>query len=236
MMRLVSTIRWDVQLQLRNGFYYAAAFVAIIFILILSQVEMTQETLALLLPFILVQNIAMNTFYFLAGLVLLEKRENTLEGLIVTPLRQDEYLASKLITLIALSILETTTVVVIIYGFGFNLFWWLIAVIFMGTFFGLVGFIIVARYDSINSFLLPSVLITMFLTIPFVDYFGLWESWIIYLHPFQAQLLLLRAAFEPLATWKIIYAVLYGILWIAIVYVWSKRVFYRFVILKEGVR
>ena len=28
MTRLASTIRWDIQLQLRNGFYYAAAFVA----------------------------------------------------------------------------------------------------------------------------------------------------------------------------------------------------------------
>ena len=99
MTRLVSTIRWDAQLQIRNGFYYASAFVAVVSILVLSQLRLSPDTLALLLPAIVLQNIFINTFYFIGGLVLLEKGDGTLEGLIVSPLRKEEYLASKVVTL-----------------------------------------------------------------------------------------------------------------------------------------
>jgi fluoroquinolone transport system permease protein len=99
MARLTSTMRWDVQLQIRNGFYYAAAFVAVVIIILLSQLRLPQLTLATLFPLFIFQNILINNFYFIAALVLLEKGEGTLEGLVVTPLRQSEYLASKLVNL-----------------------------------------------------------------------------------------------------------------------------------------
>ena len=43
MTRLLSTLLWDARLQFRNGFYYASAFVAVVFIVLLSQFNMPQE-------------------------------------------------------------------------------------------------------------------------------------------------------------------------------------------------
>ena len=236
MTRLIFTIQWDARLQFRNGFYYASAFVAVVSILFLAQLQLSQETLALLLPAIILQNVLINTFYFIAGLILLEKGEGTLEAIVISPLRRWEYLLSKVVTLTLLSIIESLAIMIFVYGLEFNLLLMVIGIGLLGIFFALAGFIAVARYDSINTFLLPSVLMTTILSIPLLDYFGIWQSQLIYLHPIQAPLVLMKAAFQPVALWQLGYGVLYLILWIGLAYGWSQRAFYRFVILKEGVR
>ena len=234
MTRLTSTMQWDVRLQFRNGFYYASAFVATISILILGQFPNADFTI--LLPIILFTNLLINTFYFIAGLVLLEKGEGTLEGLIVSPLRHWEYLVSKVATLTLLSFFEASVITLIIYGFGVNWIAFLLSIIILCALYALFGFAFVARYDSINAFLLPSVLFTTLLGLPIINLIGLWQTPLMYLHPFQAPLLLLTAAFQPVAAWQILYGVLYGLLWIGAAFHWSYRAFHRFVILKEGVR
>lgn len=236
MTRLLATIRWDVQLQIRNGFYYAAAFVAIVFGGILISLSLTQATLTILLPAILFENMLINTFYFVSALVLLEKGEGTIEGLIVTPLRQSEYLISKLLTLSLLSLVEGVAFTLLVYGFDFNLLWLIVSMLLLGALYTLWGFIVVIRYDSINSFLFPSFLITSIVSIPLLEHFDLWSSWILYVHPLQAPLVLMRAAFQPVPTWQLVYGMGYAAVWIGIVYLWSHRAFHRFVITKEGVK
>lgn len=236
MMRLVSAIGWDARLQFRNGFYYASIFVAVVLIILLSQFKLSPDMLALLLPAILIQNILINTFYFMAGSVLLEKGEGILEGLVVSPLRKREYLLSKTITLTLLSIVEVLVIIIVLYGLNLNLPLMVLGMALLGVFFALLGFVAVARYESINTFLLPSVLMVTLLSIPLLDYFGLWQSRLVYLHPVQAPLLLMKGAFQPVAGWQLIYGAVYSIVWIGVVYVLSQRAFYRFVILKQGVR
>jgi fluoroquinolone transport system permease protein len=108
--------------------------------------------------------------------------------------------------------------------------------VLLALLYALAGFSFVVRYDSINTFMLPSVLFTALFSIPFLHYLGIWSSPLLYLHPLQAPLLLLKAAFQPVAAWEVVYGVLYSAVFIALAYAWSQRAFYKFVILKEGVR
>ena len=236
MTRFTAALRWDVRLQLRNGFYYAAAFIVVILILVVGLLGLPAEAVAFMLPLIILQNVTINTFYFLAGLVLLEKGEGTLEALIVSPLRVREYLGSKLATLVTLCIFENVALVLVLYGPAANLALLVLAVVLLGIFMALAGFIVVARYESINTFLFPSVVVTVALTIPLLDYLGMWQSWLIYLHPIQGPLLLLSGVFSPIAAWQLVYGLLSALLWIALAYGYSQRTFYRFVVRKEGTR
>jgi hypothetical protein len=96
-------------------------------------------------------------FYFLAALVLLERDEGSLQARRVTPLRQHEYLGSKLMTLTALALAENLIIVVLFHGTGFR---WLLmsgAIVVASALLALLGVIAVARHDSINTFLMPSV-------------------------------------------------------------------------------
>src|SRR5688572_21983360 len=159
MKRLMATIICDIRLQMRNGFYYAAAFVAAFWALALSRVP--PELLALWMPVFILSNILINTFYFMAGLVLLEKAEGTLMAQGVTPLRSREYLMSKVITLTLLSVCESFVIVIVGYGTAFSPVVFLSGVICSAVLFQLIGFLLVIRYESINEFLFPSFLFNL---------------------------------------------------------------------------
>ena len=153
MTRLTSTMQWDVRLQWRNGFYYAAIAVVVMWLLIASQIP--DETLIWLLPMMLMGNMVIGTFYFMGGLVLLEKDEGSLEARVTTPLRPTEYLGSKVLTLTGLAVLESSLVTIAYVGLQANWLLLLAGVVETAVFFCLVGFIVVVRYDSVNEYLLP---------------------------------------------------------------------------------
>lgn len=230
MKRLFATIRIDIRLQYRNGFYFAAAFVAIISVFVLRWLALSN--LGYLLPALVFSNLLINTFYFISGLILLEKGEGTLEAQIITPMRSWEYLASKVITLSLLAIMENFFIVIFAFGFNFDFFLLAIGLLLVSIIYCLFGFIVVIRYESINEFLFPSFIYTLVLPLPMLYYFEIWQHAVYYLHPVFAPFLLLAAAFQPIEIWQGIYGLLYSFLWIGILFYFSQRAFYRFVIVK----
>jgi len=234
MTRLLSIARWDVQLQFRNGFYYVSAAMAVFFVILLRQFP--QVDWAYWWPAIITGNLTVNAYYFMAGIVLLEKGEGTMEAQIVTPLRPWEILTSKVLTLGLLSLFETLTIVALVQGTQFNWFLLVTAIVLYIALLALYGFIIVVRYDSISQFLLPSVIWTMGFSLPLLYYFDIWRSWVMFIHPLQAILILIQSAFTSLPTWQIIYGIVYALLWTGIAMVISLRMFHRFVVTKEGIR
>lgn len=233
MRRLLWTMATDVRLQARNGFYCASAFIAVVSIIVLRQLPTAR--LGYWIPIFVLSNLTMNTFYFVAGLVLLEKGEGTLWAQIVTPLRHGEYLASKAATLTVLSLLESLAIVVA--GYGTRISWipltaglTLASVVYV-----LSGFIAVSRFDSINEYLFPSTLITLVFAPPFLGYFGIWNSPLLYLHPLQGPLLLTGAAFKPIEPRQWLYALLSSALSIAWLFRWSRSAFAKFIVAAPGV-
>ena len=120
MKRLVTTIRCDLTLQFRNGFYAATVFVTAVWALILVQAG--SFDMRWLLPPLVVGNLMVGTFSFIGGLVLLERGEGSLTAQVVTPLRISEYLTSKVVTLTLLAVAETLVIVLLMAGRHFNAF------------------------------------------------------------------------------------------------------------------
>ncbi len=232
--RLAATLRLDLRLQLRNGFYYAVAFVLACWFVLLTRLPSVDW--AYLLPVFVFGNLVMVNFYFVAGLVLLEKAEETLEAQVVTPLSSWEYLVSKTVTLTALSLIEQVIIVWSAHGSRFAGGPLLSGIVLAAFLYTLTGFLLVVRYDSINEYLLPSVLFTIVLSLPVLGYFGLWDSWLLYLHPFSAPLVLLAGAFGPIPPWQWVYGILYSAAWTAILLLASRRAFDRFIVIRKGSR
>jgi fluoroquinolone transport system permease protein len=234
MSRLGVTVKGDVRLQVRNGFYWAAGFVAIYSILLLNLVD--AETLTWLIPPFVFSNLMMNTFYFIGGLVLLEKAEGTLEAQVVTPLRTSEYLASKIVTLTALAILENLAIVGLTFGLGARISPLVVGMLLAGPIYALFGFATVARYDSINEYLFPSFIFASLLSPPVFTYFDVWDGWWTLAHPLQPAMALMEGAVRPLGVGEWTYGVLGSVAWIVPAFLWSRRAFHRFVVVKEGSR
>ncbi|MCK5920067.1 MAG: hypothetical protein KAG66_03960, partial [Methylococcales bacterium] len=109
-------------------------------------------------------------------------------------------------------------------------------IVLLGFFNALYAFILVIRYDSLNSFLFPSAFYTMLLGVPILPYFNLWQSPLVYLHPVQPSLLLLKAGFHSIEGWQLGYAIAYGTGVVAVLFVWASRAFHQFVVIKRGGR
>lgn len=229
MNRLLATMRLDMTLQFRNGFYYVSAAVVVLFVVAL-RTFFDQAGQALALPALFLVGLAGSTYIFVAGLLLFEKGQRTLDGIIVTPLRSAEYLTAKLVTLTLLATLESLLITLLTYGFGFNPLLLIAGIAGMGLFYTLIGLVVVVRYESVTDFLLPSTLYTVGLQLPLIDYFGIWQSPLFYLFPTQPALLLMRAAFEPIATWQLAYAIVGSVAAVGATYLWASRAFDHFIV------
>jgi fluoroquinolone transport system permease protein len=220
-MRLAATIRCDLRLQWRNGFYYASAVVVVGFIALLKLLP--EPAVGLLLPVIVFQNVVVNSFYFGSGLLLLERGESTRAAQAVTPLRAGEYLGSKVLTLGALSLAESWLIVLVLQGIGPGVVELTVGIMLASAIMTMIGAALVCRYRSLNEFIMPSVLYTMLLAIPMLGWFGLGATAIYDWHPLQGPLGLMGARAVPLSTGRLAYAVTWPLLWIGPVYLWSRR-------------
>jgi fluoroquinolone transport system permease protein len=224
----------DVRLQARNGFYWAIGFLLVVYAVVITRLPAFDW--GIVIPALVLGNLAMATFYFIGGLVLLEKGEGTLEALVVTPLRPWEYLTSKVATLIGLSLVENVAIVALACGRSFRPLPLVLGIVLASAIYCLIGFISVARYDSINEFLFPSMLVVAALSLPILHYAGLWTTPLMYLHPLQAPLVILEGATREIATWQWVYGVVFALASIGLLGRSSVRSFRRFVVERPGAR
>lgn len=232
--RVGATMITDFRLQYRNGFYYAVVFV--VTMIALAVWRFPGLDLDRFLPVLVLGNLPINTFFFIAGLVLLEKGEGTLDAQVVTPLRTGEYLASKAATLTLVSLLENGVLVVLLARFNFQILPLAAGIVLASVLCCLIGFALIARYDSINEYIFPSVLYNALLLLPILGNLEVWSSWLLYLHPLQGSLLLMRAAFEPIPVWQWLYALTSSLAWIGVAWYLCGRAFDRFILAREGAR
>ena len=233
MKRWLATLVTDVRLQYRNGFYLAVAFVVAITAMVVWQLR-DLEWAYWIAPLVM-GNLVMATFYFIGGLVLLEKDEGTLQAQVVTPLRASEYLAAKLTTLTLLSLAENLTIVTLVMGFHYRLLPLVVGIAAAAVIYVLTGFVAVARYDSVNEYLMPSVLFVLGLCLPYLDYFEIWPSWFMVLHPLQGPMLAMKAAFLPVKSLQLAAGMVSTTCWGVAAFAWSLRAFDRYVVMKQGV-
>jgi fluoroquinolone transport system permease protein len=232
MNRLLSSLKWETRIQWRQGIYYAAAFVALVWTALLYQIP--DEGIEPLLISVLFLDLSVFGFFFMAALFYLEKADRVLEGLVVTPLRVSEYLITKITTLTLVSIVVGAVVTLMTYGTALNWGWYVIAVAAMSVPLTLFGFVIAARYSGINEFLVPAVFYLFIMQIPLVGYFDLWHNPLLYVIPSTPGLVLLEAAFDMVPLWEIGYALVYLLALTVASSWWAIRTFENTIARKIG--
>jgi fluoroquinolone transport system permease protein len=177
---------------------------------------------------------------FVGALVLFEKSENVLQALVITPMKTDDYLLSKILSLTILSIISASIFMALMYIFGgvdFNIFYLIAGIILTSILLILLGFILVSRLKSINEYLLAMALFFLGLTFPpMLHLSGLYENIIFYAWPTQASLLIFRGVFNEasLETWEIAYGIVYQLVWIGLLFFLARRAFYKYIVSRGG--
>ena len=235
MRRFLASLRRDLLLQYRYKLIAVSLWVIVFFGGLLSLVpEAMRPEPDVIVPAFVVANFMVTTFYFICGLVLFEKGEAVLSALVTTPLRDREYLLSKASSLTLLASVETFSIVVLFFGVGVNWGLLLSGALLLGGIYTLLGFVVIARYDSINEFLMPSVLIAAALQLPLLAHFDVMSRGPLLLHPVEPALALMRAAYEPVASGELVYGFVAGAAWLGISYWWARQEFERFIVRAAG--
>lgn len=232
---LTTAVRMDFRLQRRYGFWYATAFVVLLWIGVLQLVP--DHLIGPAMPYLLMADLEFMLF-FIAGAVFFEKGERTVFALLTTPLRFRHYLTAKLLTMSALALVTCVVVALIDYGPGFDPLPFLAGVLLMALLMLLAGFVTAPLFPSISEWILPSTLVLTVANAPIVGYSGLYPHPAFALVPTDGPLLLLGAAFDQvdLTLGRWVYALGYPMLWIAGLSLLARRVFHRYVVTSEGGR
>jgi fluoroquinolone transport system permease protein len=223
MIAFFTALRWDMVLQARNGFYWATAFlVVVVGGLLLNLPETARADGAAWVPALIAVNLQITTFFFVAGLMLLERDEGTLTALAVSPVSPGAYLATRTITLTTLATVETVAVVVI--AFGTDGEWMLIlsGTAALGVIYTGCGSAVGARYPSVNEMLLPASLFVSVLLLPLLPHFGLAPHAPFLVHPIEPALVLIRAGYGAGHRGDIAFGVLGSVIWSAVAFLWGR--------------
>ena len=165
MSRLTSTLRLDAQLQARNKVYLIIGVAAFAFAFVFDAL-LTPDQLQFFMPVLIMYGVSMTTVFLVGVLLLIERSQGTLSVVMVSPLRPAEYLASKLITLTVLALVESAIMAVVAYGLGFSFGWFVLAVVMRASMGVAVGVAVGVRFRSIPRFLVPAIGLSLAFDLP----------------------------------------------------------------------
>jgi fluoroquinolone transport system permease protein len=232
--RLASAFRLELRLQIRQRFLHAAVFSGLIWLAVL--LPMPGDLRPVAEPYILLGDISIIGFFFIAGTVFFEKQERTLGAVISTPLRFWEYLAAKLTVLLGISLFVALVVATIAHRFAYRPVPLALGVVLGTLLMLLVGFTSSLPFASISDWFLAATIPLAVMTLPVLHYSGVWPHPLLYLIPTQGPLLLLGTAFDQvsLTSWQAVYAVAYPLVCLAGLCWAAKAMFGRFIIARGG--
>lgn len=227
-MRLLTAVRTDVRLQARNQLYAISIGVAALCSGAVAWLS-SPDTLQRSVPMALLMFVGGSTLLYVVAMVILERADGTLTAVLVSPLRDAEYLASKAITLTALATLEAALI-----ALGTHLLvddaptpnaFLAVGVLTLGIVHVLAGIVIVVRYERIVEALIPMGVIATLMQLPALWFVGAIDHVAILAIPTGAPTMFLRAAYVELEPWQWAYALGGTTLTLAVLAWWSLAAF-----------
>ena len=230
MRRLFSTISWDFLFIIRYHILTVATVISLLYIVIFKLIP--GGNLTPLLVYFEFSDPVMLGFIFVGAMVLFEKDANTLQAVVVSPLKPWQYLWSKAISL---SLMATAYgLIIAVAGNGWRLNYPLLvfSLFLTSLAFTFIGFIGVAKVKTFNQYI---IIIPLFLApaaLPLLNYYNITHTCLMYIIPTQATLILLDASFTTLHAGQFIYASVYLVLWVCLSYILAKRYFLKYIVRK----
>ena len=166
-------------------------------------------------------------FLFTAVMVLFEKDARTNQVLAITPLTSRQYILSKAISFTLLALICSLLILISAHPAAMHLILFIPAVVLSSTLFIFIAIVGVSHVRNFNQFILIIPLVLAPVCLPLLDFFNVAHSWLFYLIPSQACLLLFAGSVGPLAGWHILYSITYLLGWNYFAFRWADRAYNR---------
>jgi fluoroquinolone transport system permease protein len=233
--RTWAALRRDLRLQWRQGFWLAYALVCLAYVLVL-QLFAPDPTGAglrgLLTKLVVFSDPSVLGFFFIGGLMLLERSEGTLYGGFASPLRVEEWMLAKLGSLTLLAVMAGFAIALPLCGAGVRPLWLLAAIVPTSTCFVLVGVVAGTRFSTVNRYLLGGGLLSTPLLLPMLAPLGVWDTPAFELLPSGAALALLEVGLghARVQAWPAAQALCVLVLWNLLFWQWARAWMRRHVV------
>ncbi|MDA3880991.1 MAG: hypothetical protein PF436_11430 [Prolixibacteraceae bacterium] len=225
---LVTLMKFDVRFQVKQGFYLVYALVSALYIVILFNIPFPARSSVT--AYLVLSDTSIIGITFMGALVLLEKQQNMLHSLFVTPVRLGQYLWSKAVSLTLLALLASALIAYVPGGLLPNWPTTLVAVALSSLFFSFVGLGISASAQSLNDYLAGIMLGGFVLCLPLVLYF--YFPLLSLIFPINSVADLLLHSTETLPIIRIVLNCSIIVVWIFIAYWYAFAQFNKHVINK----
>lgn len=170
-------------------------------------------------------------FIFIGMSIILEKDQNVLPALFVTPLNRHLYLVSRIITLSAIGFFGAFAIVLAAKGTSFNLILFSVGAFATCILFCLVGIFVVSYTTEILHFLLRAIPLLIFMSLPLLNYFELTDITFLNLFPVQGGLnLMVNSYREQPNLGEVIFGFILIAVWTPLIYWFVYRIFVKKII------
>lgn len=208
--RIWAAIRLDTLFQFRSGLH--AIYVVLSFIYIVAINVMPKSWGDVAVPFMIFSDPAVLGFFFIGGLVMLEKGQGIIDLIEVTPASVGEYLLGKVIALNVISLLASLAIAVFT-DRDFNLLVLLVAVMLTASFFTMFGFYIALGSRSMNHYFGRVIPMMVLIIVPCFSLIGFPYSELFYVVPSVAAAKLIFGAFWQVSLLEMIVCTVSLLIW-----------------------
>ncbi len=228
MRRMAYALRADIIFQWKQGFYYVYIFITLTYMMIVRQLP---ESIARIgIPLIVFSDPSLVGFFFIGGIVMLEKVQGILQYLVVTPLRPREYLVAKVLSLALLAEVAGFAIALTTSIGTFNYLLLFLGILLCSMFFTLYGFLAVAGCDTVNQYFIRMIPYMLLIILPCFSIIGFPYGWIFDIFPSVAGLKVVYGAFHGIETFPMLLYLVILILWNAFMFGRIETLFVRNII------
>lgn len=217
-MRVIKALGNDIRFQYKYGFYLLYIVISIIYIGVL--LAMPTAWRGKVLAVVIFSDPAALGFFFMGAVILFEKSERVLNSISISPLKINEYIFSKVLSLSIISTLVGCLIAAITTQKTMNIASLVLGVASGSALFSLAGLIVAASINSLNQFMLKVIPIGVALSVPaFLILFG-FNHILLQFHP---GVIVLEFILQGVGLYEInnlLIVVLIG--WIALFWLWAK--------------
>jgi fluoroquinolone transport system permease protein len=198
MRTFLNLLKWDLVLLAKYGILPVAIGIGLLYIVLIYLLNIPSDIIILLI----FSDPSMMGFIFVGVMILFEKQAGTTSAIIVTPLQPWQYLLSKS-TSLSIPAVIVSAAMALASNVPVNYLFLIVAIVLTSILFLLLGFVGVQRVKTFNQYILIIPMFLAPLCIPIVEFFGLWETPLMWIIPTHASLELLKAAYNEVKLWKI---------------------------------
>lgn len=230
-MRLLPALKYDILFQIKQGIYYLYTGITVLYAILLYFIDNSIKSDVSVL--MIISDPILLGFFFIGGIVLLEKDNNILQALFVTPLKVNEYIISKSMSLFFITLVCSIIIGIIGFRKDINLFLFVLTICISSSTFTFLGMAIASSVNSLNEYMFISSCFEIILFSPLVSFFGIFDTFLFRLIPSDAVISLIKSSINNRWT-EAVFPLLVLIIWCISFYYIAKKSIFKNIIVSIG--